>query len=62
MTTSPPPDFAALLRELRGVRALTQKKLAERAGLSRGAVVTSNADWRSRHTRMPCRCALKRRG
>jgi transcriptional regulator with XRE-family HTH domain len=35
---SPPPDFAALLRELRGARGLTQEELAERAGLSRGAV------------------------
>ncbi len=36
--TSPTPDFAALLRELRGARGLTQEELAERAALSRGAV------------------------
>jgi predicted ATPase/transcriptional regulator with XRE-family HTH domain len=38
VTTSPSPDFAALLRELRRERGLTQEELAACAGLSLGAV------------------------
>ncbi len=43
MTTPAPPDFAALLRQLRVQRGLSQQKLADLASLSVGVVSSAEA-------------------